>query len=234
MATLNEIAYDLLTIVRPQLSDDTEIDLRQVKFWINNQRALWVRNELNKKRSIDSDLVQTLCVELECVDASDCCDVDLDVPILRSTKKIPDPIEMHSKQAIVRVGPLNKKAQSFSHVEYERVPYVGNSRFNKNLVFSFMHDGYLYIATNNSAYGALEAVSLRGVFEDPTEAAEFKDCSGSGDPCYTDDSNYPIKAWMIPAMKEAILKSNLMIQAQAEVQAADTSNDANSNVEPNV
>jgi hypothetical protein len=234
MATLNEISYDLLTLVRPQLSDDSELDLRQIKFWVNNTRSLFIRNELNKKRSIDSDLVQTLCVELECVDASDCCDVDLDVPILRSTKKIPDPIELHSKQAIVRVGPLNKKAQAFSHVAYDRVPYVGNGRFNKNLVFSFMHDGYLYVISNNPAYENLAAVALRGVFEDPTEAAGFKDCTNQNEPCYTDDSNYPIKAWMIPAMKEAILKSNLMIQAQAEVQSADTSNDANSNVQPNV
>jgi hypothetical protein len=223
MATLNEIAYDLLTIVRPQLSDDTEIDLRQIKFWINNQRALWIRNEVNKKRTIDADLIQTLCVELECVDASDCCDVDLDIPILRSTKPLPETIEMHTKQAILRVD-----------VEYDRIPWVGNGRFNKNMVFSFIHDNYVYVCSNNPAFNSLAAISVRGVFEDPEEAKNFKSCDDPNEPCYSDDSPYPIKTWMIPALKETILKSNLMIEAQAEVQTADTSNDANSNVEPNV
>ena len=57
MATLNEIAYDLLSIVRPALSDDSDIDLRQIKFWIHNQRALFIRNELNRSRTIDADIV---------------------------------------------------------------------------------------------------------------------------------------------------------------------------------
>ena len=87
MATLNEIAYDLLTIVRPQISDDSDIEIEQIKFWIKNQRSLWLRNEFNKNRTIDSDLIQTVCADLEEVDASDCCDIDLDCPILRTTKK---------------------------------------------------------------------------------------------------------------------------------------------------
>ncbi len=86
MATLNEIAYDLLSIVRPQLSDDNDIDIRQIKFWIRNQRALWLRNELNRKRSIDEDVIQTLCVDIEEVDASDCCDITIDCSVLRSKK----------------------------------------------------------------------------------------------------------------------------------------------------
>ena len=86
MATLNEISYDLLSIVRPQLSDDTDIEIRQIKFWIRNQRALWIRNELNRKRSIDEDIIQTLCADIEEVDASDCCGIDLDCDILRTKK----------------------------------------------------------------------------------------------------------------------------------------------------
>jgi hypothetical protein len=227
MATLNEIAYDLLTIVRPQLSDDTDIELAQVKFWIKNQRALWLRNEFNKNRTIDADVIQTVCAELECVDASDCCDIDLDCPILRTKNKIPKTIELHHKEAILRVGPVNKKKKSFSYIDYSQVPWTASGRFNKNVIYAFLHDQYLYIYTKNNAYQSMEAISFRGVFEDPEDVRNFKDCD-NGEPCYTDDSEFPIKAWMIPAMKEAILKSNLMIASEAEIKQADGSNNAKS------
>ena len=231
MATLNEIAYDLISIVRPQLSDDTDIDIRQIKFWIKNQRALWLRNEINKSRQIDADVLQTVCAELECVDASDCCNIDLDCPILRTKQPIPKTIELHHKEAITRVGPVNKKLKPFSYVDYARVPWLDGSRFTKNLVFSFMHEGYLYIYTKNPAYSEMKAISFRGVFEDPELVAAYTDCDDK--PCYTDDDEFPMKSWMIPAMKEAILKSNLLIKSQAEVAQADVSNNAKSDIMAN-
>jgi hypothetical protein len=53
MVTLNQLIYDLLEIVRPNLSDDDNFDKRQIAFWIKNQRALWLRNELNKNRTVE-------------------------------------------------------------------------------------------------------------------------------------------------------------------------------------
>ena len=229
MASLNEIAYDLFSIVRPHISDDSNIDIRQIKFWINNQRSLWLRNELNKTRSIDPDLIQTLCVELETVDASDCCGVELGCSILKSVKAIPDTIELHHTSSITRVGPINKKKKPFSFVDYSRVAFLGNGRFTQNHIYSFLHDHHMYVFTKNPAYKELAVISVRGVFEDPTDVAAFNDCD-SDEPCYTDDMEYPMKSWMIPQLKEAILRSNLMIQAQAEVQQVDDSNNAKSDV----
>ena len=225
MATLNEIAYDLLTIVRPQTSDDSDIEIEQIKFWIKNQRSLWLRNEFNKNRTIASNLIQTVCADLESVDASDCCDVDLDCPILRTKNKIPKTIELHHKEALLRVGPVNKKRKAFSFVDYLQVPWVGSGRFTSQSVYTFLHDGYLYVYSKNPAFDSMKALSFRGVFEDPEEVANFKDCD-TGEPCYSDDEEFPIMSWMIPAMKESILKSNLMIASQAEIQQSDDSNNA--------
>lgn len=229
MATLNEIAYDLITIVRPQLSDDTDIELRQIKFWIRNQRALWLRNELNRKRTIDEDVIQTLCVDIEEVDASDCCDIVIGCSVLRSKQKLPKTIELHTKNAIVRVGPVNKKEKPFSYIGYERVPWVGSGRFNKFLLYAFLYNKYIHVLTNNLAYKDLKTIIVRGVFENPEELASFRTCEEQ--PCYSDDEEYPIKTWMIPALKESILKSNLLIEAQAE-SMADNSNNATSDVTP--
>jgi hypothetical protein len=230
MATLNELAYDLLGIVRPQLSDDSDIDLRQIKFWIHNQRALFIRNELNRSRTIDPDIVQTICAELEEVDASDCCNITLDCPILRTKKEVPNTIELHNKPGITRTGPVNKKKEAFSFIEYDRVPFAAAARFTGNMVFSFLHNNYIYVYTKNPRYANLAAITIRGVFEDPTLAGNF--CESDSTPCYTDDMDYPIKSWMIPGLKQAILKSNLMITAQAEVQQADDANNAKSDATP--
>lgn len=225
MATLNQIANDILSAVRPQLSDDSELDIRQIKFWIKNQRAVLIRNEINRNRTVDADITQTLCVELECVNASDCCDIVLSDKILRSTKPIPETLEMHNKKAITRIGPVNKKKEAFSLVEYERIPFVTEARFTGNMVFAFIHDKYLYIHSKNPRYRDLAAASLRGVFEDPETARKFKDCENSEEPCYTDDSEYPIKTWMIPSLKQVILQQ-FGAQSQAEVALADDSNNA--------
>ena len=229
MATLNEIAYDILTAVRPQLSDDTELEIRQIKFWIKNQRALLIRNEINRNRTIDADITQTLCVEIECVNASECCDIELGDKILRSKKELPDTLEMHNKQAILRVGPINKKKESFNFVEYERVPFLTSSRFTKNMVFAFVKDKYLYIYSDNPRYRDIEAVALRGVFEDPEAAKDFKDCVNTNEPCYTDDSPFPMKTWMLPNLKQVIL-SQFGAVSQAEATLTDDTNNAKADV----
>ena len=73
--TLNEIAYDLLNLIRAGRSVAGEtISIDQVKFWVVNTRAQLIRNEANKQRTIDPELIQDLgCVELEEVDAGESC-----------------------------------------------------------------------------------------------------------------------------------------------------------------
>jgi hypothetical protein len=228
MATLNEIAYDLLSIVRPQLSDDTDISLDQIKFWVNNQRALWIKREMDRNRAIDDDIQQVICAELEVADASDCCDVQTGCSILRTKEEIPNPIELHNKPAITRVGNVNKLSRPFSFVDYSRVPYVGNGKFNKDNIFTFLHNSRIYVISNSPFIAPMQNIVIRGVFEDPREVANFTDCD-NGKPCYSDDQEYPIKSWMLPQMKDMVLKNNLLITAQAEQQSADESNDGKSN-----
>ena len=193
MATLNEIAYDILSAVRPQLSDDSELDIRQIKFWVKNQRALLIRNEINRNRTIDTD--------------------------------VPETIEMHNMKAITRVGPINKKKESFSLIEYDRVPFVTSAKYVGNMVYAFMYEKHLYIHTTNPRYHSLVVAALRGVFEDPEAVKSFKDCDDTDIFCYTDDSPYPMNTWMIPYIKQVILQQ-FGAQSQAEIALADDTNNA--------
>ena len=132
---------------------------------------------------------------------------------------------MHNKKAILRVGPVNKKKEAFSFVEYDRIPFVGSARFTGNMVFAFVLDKHLYIHSKSPRYRDLAAASLRAVFEDPEAAKSFKDCENDSEPCYTDNTPYPIKTWMIPSLKQIILQQ-FGAQSQAEITLADDTNNA--------
>ena len=73
MASLNEIAYNILNIARGGLSsDDDRLSIAQIKFWVGYYRAFAIKEELRIKKSIDNQLVQDLgTMRLEAVDAAD-------------------------------------------------------------------------------------------------------------------------------------------------------------------
>ena len=67
--TLNELVYDLLERYQNIISDDIDIDFRKVAFWVHNQRALWISNNLKNLRYVQDVIAQEIRdVELEIVD----------------------------------------------------------------------------------------------------------------------------------------------------------------------
>ena len=99
--TLNELAYQTVESIRPEFHDDDVVDLRLVKELIHNQRSIWIRQELNKNRSIPEELIQDLgCVELEKASTAECCDFSSDCKILRTKLVIPKPINLHHRDSI--------------------------------------------------------------------------------------------------------------------------------------
>lgn len=206
MATdsLNSIAYSILNQIRPHLSSDSDVDIREVKREIRKQRALLLRNEYNKNnRVIDDDVIQNLgCVELELADAADCCDIQSGCTVVRSVLDIPDTIELHQRTAITRVGPANKLDKSYLFIEYDRVPWFGNSRFNKNEIAAFLYNDKMYLISKDDNVKFIKYINIRGVFEDVEAVAQFTTCSG--DACYTDDDKYYLTDWMETYLKTLV------------------------------
>ena len=65
-----------------------------------------------------------------------------------------------------------------------------------------------------------------GVFEDPRQVAEFSQCPTTSSkplcpdcddtldiPCYTEDTPFPVKAWMVPTIIEMVAKTFMKPQA---------------------
>lgn len=205
MSTLNEITYNILMSVRPHLIDDEDLTIEKVQHDINLKRAKMLKTELSRNRNVDINYVQTLgCVEMELASPVDCCiDVDIDCKLLRSKLIIPNAIEANHKKLIMRVGPIIKTLPKFTFVPYDRFIHSGNGKYNKNDIFATLHDGRIYLKSNNDNVNLIQYIDVQGIFEDPREAARFINCEDH--PCYTDDDNYPLNMWMEDYIKNELI-----------------------------
>lgn len=206
--TLSQLTYDLLNMARGgTISDDDNIGYRQVQFWIKNTRAMLIRQDIQKGRAISGNIIQKLpCLEVILVDASSCpCTIPVGCHILRTKNRIPKPIEVDTKDMIIRVSSIEMNSKPYSFISLSRAPWTGNNKYAKRNPKAFYFDGYIWIINSSP----IERITVYGIFEDPTELKQYVDCSST--PCYSDDDPYPISAWMIPMMEKIIMETNFKI-----------------------
>lgn len=228
MASTNELIYDVMELMRGhQISDDTELSERQILYHINNQRALWIRNEYNKPgRTIDSQIEQDLgCLKIVEADAADCCEVTSGCVVLRTEKKIPNLIELHSGPALTRVGPVHKLNIPFSFTNYQKALYSTENKYGAKAVYAFLLNNYIYLIIKDPALLMIDYINVRGVFANPQDLEDFR-CEDSSN-CFSYDEEYPINNWMIPYIKEQVLNQfGIALQIPK-----DTANDADEKLE---
>jgi len=221
---MNQLSFDLLSIVSGgSLPDDFEISKSQMEYWIKNQLADKIKQEIWKGRAIPQPLVTDLgCITMESVDRAECCDIDINCSIRRTAVDVPRFVKLTDGMAITRIGPIDKIKIPYNIISYERAPYVGNQMFGNNPVFAFWKDERIYLVSKHAAkISMLRKINVQGVLEDFTDAKGFTTCSG--DLCYTDDSPMPITRDMIDYIKTAVLKVNLEVFLKAP---EDNTNDA--------
>lgn len=215
MSTISKahLVFDILNIIRGGVQNNAEnISEEQVSFWWDNARAKYIRQDLNKKRSINTDIIQTLCIDLEIADKSDCpCEI-VGCTILKSKLAIPPAIELDQRNLIVNVGPIDLTKPRFSLLPYNRAIWYNPNKYSQSIPAAFIHNGYLFIVASDNRIDMLEVCTMDIVLERPEDAALFT-CQGT--PCYTVNSNYPISAVMIEDCKAFIIQNNLKIAATA-------------------
>jgi hypothetical protein len=200
MASLNELTYNLLNIFRGGMqSDDEPVSKKQIAFQIGYYRAMLIKRELDKNRTLDRRLIQDLgCIDLTYVDRAECCDITWDCEVARTVDRIPQPVESSDSALLTFVGLIDK----VTPIEYTSKSQAHWSKYNKYTSKSYRayyHNGYIYIANATR----LKYINVQGVFADPESAATFSQCDGS--PCFTWDSQYPIAEYMIQPITEMIM-----------------------------
>lgn len=224
--TPNKIIFATREDIR-SLSDDSNIDDRNILFEWNNQRALYLRRNLDSNsRIIDESLIQDLgCVELEMAPAESCCDFDSTCKIIRTKKEIPAPLSLRGNTGLTRVGSIDKFYRNYSIVTYEKALYSGRGRASQYAVYAFYLNNRVHLMSKNPSLYRQKWINIRGLFQNPEDISTFTTCDG--DPCFTWDSNYPITADMVAILKPEVVK----ILLQRYSAPTDNSNNASDDTE---
>lgn len=238
MASLRDLVFEIFELFKGQITDDEVLDPRFISRNIHTQRALYLRNEFNKNRTIDSRVIQDLgCVELETIDQSECAELcsslEIGCSIKRTKLTIPQTIERHNDTTIIRVAPVGRMNISFSFVPYQRAIFSGYGRFNKNRIFGFLWNEHVYIISNNNstAFRGLKYINVQGVFEDPSLVSSFTTCTGTS--CYSDENDYPLNDWMWNYIKIEVLKM-IGIKLSAPTDIVNDGSNTQQQINPNI
>jgi hypothetical protein len=231
VSTLREIVYSILDVIKPNNLTSSSINEELVKQYVKVVRAQLIKQLLSKNTSLDSVFIQSLgCVPLVKTDKSECCDYPVGCKVLRTSVPIPSAVD-GATNLITRVGPVSMFEKSYQNIQAERVPFIGKNKYTKGIIkwFNINTIGYIYLVTDESLQSlGLETVNIQGVFEDPEEVGNFRNCT-TGTSCFNVDSQYPFPESMLPTLKEMVMKKFLIIES---AQPIDKTNDANENSKP--
>lgn len=206
---LDKIIYDVREILN-LYSDDSEISDRYIIHLFNIKRAKYLRQTLNNfNRTIDTSIQQSYCASLEEV-SLDKCGLDYTCgTLLRTTKKVPDLIDLHTKPAIVNIKPTNRIGAPFNFITKERMFFIEGTIF-PNAIYAFLDtDNYIYIYSKEEGYKLLECIDITGIFSNPLDLQEYSSCCNCEEsiPCFDiSTTDYPLQTHYIDIIRNEIVQ----------------------------
>tara|TARA_R110000824_G_scaffold140098_1_gene305668 strand:+ start:143 stop:838 length:696 start_codon:yes stop_codon:yes gene_type:complete len=228
MATIKEIVYDIKNIIRGGIqSDDEIISDRQIEFQVNSLRAQYIRQDINKRRSVSDNIKQLIhCLEVEPVSGT-VCGLSNDIMIVRSKEKIPNAIETAHQDLITAIGPTGILSTNFHMIPYNRAPWAGNNRYTKRMTFAFILDSFVYVTGPEAEL--LDRIKVEGVWQNPRIIETY--IKDDGTSSYDiEKEEYPLSTSMLDLIKQNMLAQNMQPLIQMP---SDISNNAKSDTQPN-
>ena len=229
MATIKEIVYDIKNLIRGGMqSDDEIISDRQIEFQVDSLRAQFIRQDINKRRSISDNIKQMIhCMEVEPVSANT-CGLSNGSIIVRSKQKIPNAIETSHSDLITAIGPTGLLSLNFHIIPYNRAAWAGTNKYTKRMTCAFILDSFIYIVGPDAEM--LEKIKVEGVWQSPKDIGSYM--KEDGHPSYNaEEEDYPLSTSMLDLIKQSMLAQNLQTFVQSPT---DLSNNAKSDIQPNV
>ena len=203
--SLKTLVFDLLNIIRAARPvDDEPISETQIQSWIHQYRAMFLKRDIDKGKMPNPDYIQTIDgISLE---------YDSVKEMYRTSADVPNTLDLNFKSGITFVG--DKFGNQLQLISEKRVNYQKYNKWTQDETLAFLSNSRIYLYNSKG----LDEVYIRGIFQNPVEAAE-----ANGD-TYNYDTPYPIPMSIIPGLKKDILKNELSIEVQApsdEVNNAD-------------
>lgn len=199
-------------------SDWLDVDDRHIIKWINEQRALWLKNEFNNGRLVDDRLKQSIPIEVKLVNSSEVSGVKANSVLLKTIYEIPNVIIKHYSDTITSVHSVSILDEKFNYVLKDDAIYSGNGKINSRDIFCFKYNKYLYIKCqkSNPKIKIIKDIVIEGVFEDPIEVE--RDYINRGKDIDIMKIEYPISDAIWVYMKGQILKNGLILKESEDVE----------------
>jgi hypothetical protein len=227
--TLNSLIFELLELRRAYIKSTDPISKRLVINWIQSQRSRLLKQKFDQMfSSIDDHYVQSLgAISVEKVLSNEISPTVTDYNYMyRTSIDIPRTIE--SKTGIgtfTRIGPADRLSTKFKVVTYDDALDRGNGKFNHNAIYAFVLGERVYLTSKSGSHLTIKYIDIRGVFQDPIQAALIKDATWD----YDDD--YPINKEIIDQLKVLIINEKFGLTL---IQAGDKTDNLTDNPEGNV
>ena len=212
--TLRTIVNDLLRIVRSSnITSSETISLRQIEDWVHQYRGVLLKRDLDKGKKPNPDYIQEIgnirLVPIELV-GDDILDErnTTGTVIYRTSLEIPKTIDLNFTSGFTYIGtPTGNRIQLIPESRSEWQRY---KKYTADDKLCFLRNGYLFVINSD----ALEFITVRGIFEVPSEVSRFVNPI-TEQPYFDLDSKYPIPINLIPTLKEMILQKELKIEVSS-------------------
>jgi hypothetical protein len=213
--TLDYYTYEIRSILKER-HDDSHLDDRLITRWINSQRALWIKNQVNNEYSLEDTILQTIpCLEVEVASEAECNLFNSQGRLFRTRLPVPKPLEFKDRLGIMDVRAPELTGYSLNPSTRESIKFAGNGRFNKQDIFYFIYGGYLYFKVPELNFKAalLTHLAYEAVLENPLAAEAYYTCDNK--PCFnsqTDD--YPISDAMWEYVQGQLIQNKFGLMGQ--------------------
>lgn len=226
MATLNQIIYNISNLkAKGNISDDSSISPRQWAFIIAYYRNVLIRQSLQKGYKISDNILQDLGkVKVKKVTGEECCDIK-GCHIYKVESPLPKAIDLNGVQQITYLG--TEKGRAFQKTTYSAVKYDSVAKYTGKMDKWFQIGEDTYISSPSATLG--KYVNVKGVFEDPKIANEYKTCDCDNDlECHKGyDFEYPMSTHLIDAMNKLIMDAELRLFMTQQADKTNNSTDDN-------
>lgn len=203
MISASHLIHEIRNIASSAVnSDDFKASDELIIHWCNQVRATLISQALDKKHDISDIWVQNIsCLELELVNSSECCDFETDCYVLRSKKVLPNTIETSGDNMIVGVYTLDN--QLVDELSIQKARYSKYTKYGSKRTGWYIDSNRLYIVNNIQ----LERVTVAGIWDDPTELANYISCENEA--CWTLDSIYPVSLKMAQTIIDIVIETKV-------------------------
>jgi len=216
MATFNELAYNIKNIAAAGLgtSDDSRLNIRQIKFWIRTYRAKLINQITDFGKDIHPNDVQDLGIltldEIDKADPNCVCDPSWGCVIKKV--EIPSIVSFPEMRALLFVGKIDKQTP-FVVSKADVVTYKQQTRFGSLYNRAYLIGTRLYVILTQKDCD-MEYINVRGVFENPT-SVDYFDPETCESRCFDDAlDRYPMSEQFVSLITEEIMQKELNITLQ--------------------